>query len=111
MTFKRFFFYLFNDPFWIVYPLLKLIYNFKKKKLLDSYYKNQLDILLSKFDNVVSEEAIDQYTAIKPDLDKQIRSYPLDLSRLYNLIRTEKPFTVLEFGVGYSTLIIAKALK
>lgn len=33
-----------------------------------------------------------------------------DLVRLHRLIRTRKPFTVLEFGVGYSTTIIADAL-
>ena len=111
MNFKRFFFLLINDPFWILYPLLKLIYNFKKKKLLDSYYKNQLDSLVSRFDNVISENKIDQYTPVDPNLDKQIPPKPIDLSRLYNLMRAEKPFTVLEFGVGYSTLVIAKALK
>ena len=111
MSFKRFFFLLFNDQFWIVYPLLKLIYNYKKKKLLKSYYKNQLDILISKFDNVISEKEIDQYTPIDPNLNEQIPPKPIDLSRLYNFIRAEKPFTVLEFGVGYSTLVIAKALK
>tara|TARA_Y100000591_G_C21832659_1_gene700567 strand:+ start:1491 stop:2345 length:855 start_codon:yes stop_codon:yes gene_type:complete len=111
MNFKRFFFLLINDPFWIFYPLLKLIYNFKKKKLLDSYYKNQLDSLVSRFDNVISENKIDQYTPVDPNLSKQIPPKPIDLSRLYNLMRAEKPFTVLEFGVGYSTLVIAKALK
>jgi hypothetical protein len=34
-----------------------------------------------------------------------------DLVRLHRLIRDRKSFTVLEFGVGYSTLIIADALK
>jgi hypothetical protein len=33
-----------------------------------------------------------------------------DLVRLHKLIRKRKPFTVLEFGVGYSTFIIADAL-
>lgn len=34
-----------------------------------------------------------------------------DLIRLHKLIRRRKSFTVLEFGVGYSTIIIADALK
>ena len=34
-----------------------------------------------------------------------------DLVRLHRLIRTRKSFTVLEFGVGFSTIIIADALK
>lgn len=33
-----------------------------------------------------------------------------DLVRLHQLIRQKKSFTVLEFGVGYSTLVIADAL-
>lgn len=34
-----------------------------------------------------------------------------DLARLYYLIRKRKPFQVLEFGSGFSTLIMAYALK
>lgn len=34
-----------------------------------------------------------------------------DLARIYYLVRKRKPFKVLEFGSGYSTLIIAYALK
>ncbi len=34
-----------------------------------------------------------------------------DLVRLHKLIRQRKCFTVLEFGVGYSTLVIADALQ
>ncbi|MEL6867150.1 MAG: hypothetical protein AAFP19_22185 [Bacteroidota bacterium] len=34
-----------------------------------------------------------------------------DLVRLHQLIRERKCFTVLEFGVGYSTIVIADALK
>ena len=59
---------------------------------------------------MISEKEIDQYTPIDPNLNEQIPPKPIDLSRLYNLIRAEKPFTVLEFGVGYSTRQ-AKALK
>ncbi len=40
--------------------------------------------------------------AIEPDID--------DLVRLHQLIRDRRAFTVLEFGTGYSTLIIADAL-
>lgn len=42
-------------------------------------------------------------TAIPADLE--------DLVRLHQLIRQRKSFTVLEFGVGFSTTIIADALK
>ncbi len=34
-----------------------------------------------------------------------------DLVRLHALIRKRKSFTVLEFGLGYSTLVIADALE
>jgi hypothetical protein len=41
--------------------------------------------------------------AIPPHLD--------DLARIHKLIRDRKSFTVLEFGVGFSSIIIADALK
>ena len=34
-----------------------------------------------------------------------------DLARIHRLIRTRKSFTVLEFGGGYSTIVIADALR
>ena len=34
-----------------------------------------------------------------------------DLARLHRLIRARKSLTVLEFGVGYSTIVIADALR
>ncbi|MDH3738301.1 MAG: hypothetical protein OER92_03840 [Alphaproteobacteria bacterium] len=40
--------------------------------------------------------------AIEPDVD--------DLVRLHQLVRERRAFTVLEFGTGYSTLVIADAL-
>lgn len=40
--------------------------------------------------------------AFAPDID--------DLVRLHQLVRERRVFTVLEFGIGYSTLIIADAL-
>ncbi len=36
---------------------------------------------------------------------------PADLVRLHKLIRQRKCFTVLEFGLGYSTIVMADALK
>lgn len=35
----------------------------------------------------------------------------VDLSRIHRLIRQRKSFTVLEFGVGFSSVVIADALK
>ena len=54
---------------------------------------------------ICSEETIkyNENIAIPPDVD--------DLVRLHKTIRKRKCFTVLEFGVGYSTVVIADALK
>lgn len=40
--------------------------------------------------------------ALAPDID--------DLARIHQLVRERRVFTVLEFGIGYSTLVIADAL-
>ncbi|WP_028571393.1 hypothetical protein [Desulfonatronum lacustre] len=42
-------------------------------------------------------------TEIKPKWD--------DLARLYMLVRERKPFHILEFGSGFSTIVMASALK
>ena len=34
-----------------------------------------------------------------------------DLARLYKLVRERKPFQILEFGSGFSTIVMAFALK
>ncbi len=44
-------------------------------------------------------------------LEKPITPNANDLVRIHKLIRQRKCFTILEFGIGYSTLIIADALK
>jgi hypothetical protein len=36
---------------------------------------------------------------------------PADLARIHRLVRTRKSLTVLELGVGYSTIVIADALR
>jgi len=51
------------------------------------------------FDNVSGKVA----TALHPDVE--------DLVRIHRLIRKRRSFTVLEFGTGFSTLVIADALK
>lgn len=109
MSFKKFFFYLSTDPHWLYRPLLDILYKYKNKKLTDGYYKNNLNLLCEKFTNTL-ETNDDIHDPVKPDLESQYAPDKQDLSRLYNYIRSEKPFTVLEFGVGYSTLVIAKAL-
>lgn len=70
------------------------------------------------------EEGLDylfQFNRIEKDSDKVFDSvsgqldepFPIqydDLARIYKLIRKRKPFTVLEFGIGFSTSVIAHAL-
>src|SRR5947208_2330867 len=34
-----------------------------------------------------------------------------DLARLHAVVRARKVFTILEFGVGFSTIVLADALK
>ena len=34
-----------------------------------------------------------------------------DLARLHKLVRQHKPFTILEFGSGFSTVVVAHALQ
>lgn len=43
--------------------------------------------------------------------EKELGAIHDDLARLYLLIRDRKPFCTLEFGSGYSTTVIAYALK
>lgn len=60
------------------------------------------------YDDYFKNENLNQY--IKPTEDKRILPKINDLSRLHRLILHKKPKVVLEFGVGWSTLIIADAI-
>ena len=53
----------------------------------------------------------DVFDAVSGDLNIPMPPESLDLVRLHRTIRERKSFTVLEFGVGYSSIIIADALK
>ena len=48
---------------------------------------------------------------LSPGLENEIPPKWDDLARLHYLIRMRKPFHVLEFGSGFSTIVIAAALK
>ena len=75
----------------------------------DKYIKdNQLDKIIDFYENIDYEERA--YDSVNGDLSIAIPPEANDLVRLHKLIREKKPFTVMEFGVGYSTLIIADAL-
>lgn len=48
---------------------------------------------------------------VKHGIDQELSPEWDDLARLYLLVRRRKPFKVLEFGSGFSTLVIACALE
>ncbi len=82
----------------------------KKRQNIDHYiHQNHLEELIN-FDRK-------QHHSLKPtDTITGLLKTPFppekqDLIRLHQLIRNRKPFIVLEFGVGYSTVIIADALE
>ncbi|MEO0787845.1 MAG: hypothetical protein AAFY36_04230 [Bacteroidota bacterium] len=56
------------------------------------------------------EEGLAELISFEPE-EGIIAPQIQDLARLHQLIRKRKSFTVLEFGVGYSTIVIADALK
>jgi hypothetical protein len=53
----------------------------------------------------------DPFAAVRSGELPAIPPEAADLARLHRLIRRRKSFTVLEFGAGYSTIVIADALK
>lgn len=73
----------------------------------------------------LKQQGLDQFidfSAVEPAFENPfaaVRSAELpaippeiaDLARLHRLIRKRKSFTVLEFGTGYSTIVIADALQ
>ena len=85
--------------------------------MIDSFYKNNLDKILNI--EPLEELILNQTETQKNsrcfrsciELNKKISPIIPDLSRLYNLVRNNKPFTVLEFGIGYSTIIIAQIVE
>jgi hypothetical protein len=105
---KTFIYYLLNDPYWLFEKIQKFIYrNTKQKRLNKIFYENKLHQLLR-----IRIARQDKKNIFDPILNTTKKYNPeiIDLARIYDLIIKNKPFTVLEFGVGYSTIIIAKAL-
>ncbi len=68
-----------------------------------------LDRLIDFKENLDYQEGV--FDAVSGKLRIPFRPEVADLVRLHKLIRQRKCFTVLEFGVGYSTAIIADALQ
>lgn len=72
---------------------------FQQEGLVRLLPANQSTLQIDVFDNVSGKLT----TALPPDVE--------DLVRIHKLIRKRKSFTVLEFGTGFSTIVIADALK
>jgi len=68
-----------------------------------------LDNLINFKENIDYKEGV--YDAVSGDLIVPFPPEPSDLVRLHQTIRQRKCFTVLEFGLGYSTIVIADALQ
>lgn len=74
-----------------------------------SYIESEgLDKLINFLDNETYVEGV--FDAVSGKLNIPFPPDIEDLIRLHKLIRHRKSFTVLEFGLGYSTIIIADAL-
>jgi len=71
--------------------------------------ENGLDELVDFHENADYVEGV--FDSVRDDLATPYPPEAEDLVRLHKLVRSRKSFTVLEFGVGYSTLIMADALR
>ncbi len=71
--------------------------------------KEGLDKLIDFSENIDYAEKV--FDAVSGELKIPFPPEANDLVRLHKLIRSRKCFTVLEFGIGYSTVIFADALS
>ena len=71
--------------------------------------ENGLDKLINFQENMTHQDGV--FDAVSGNLDIPRPPQTSDLVRLHALIRQRKPFTVLEFGLGYSTIIMSDALE
>ena len=75
-----------------------------------SYIESEgLDHLFDFQENRAYEAGV--FDAVSGQLAIPLPPQPDDLVRLHKLIRSRKSFTVLEFGLGFSTIVMAEALK
>lgn len=68
-----------------------------------------LDRLINFEENLEYQDGV--FDAVSGELSIPIPPQPSDLVRLHRLVRQRRCFTVLEFGLGYSTIILADALQ
>lgn len=60
--------------------------------------------------NKIEKKDTQEFDSVSGDLEEPFPIQYDDLARIYKLIRTRKPFTIMEFGIGFSTSVIAHAL-
>ena len=77
--------------------------NISLKKIKTFFYKKNLKLVIDESQKKIGEEDIFAETPYEPDLR--------DLYRLYNLITLNKRTTIVEFGTGWSTLVMITALN
>ena len=72
-------------------------------------YKEGLDKLIDFEENIDYQEGV--FDAVGGKMPIPFPPEAADLVRLHKFIRQRKCFTVLEFGLGYSSIVMADALK
>ncbi len=80
----------------------------------DNYTPEWDYIRAEKLDDLINFDELNEGAVIDSEIGGcqiPIPPNPLDLVRLHKLVRQRKCFTVLEFGVGHSTIVLADALK
>ncbi len=70
---------------------------------------NKLNKIINFQENINYKEQV--FDSVSGKLNIPFPPEADDLVRLHKLVRKRKPFTILEFGLGYSTIIMADALK
>ena len=88
---------------WLFNPImfLQLLLSAIKKKFIPNYERKAINFFKSK--DIYKYFISGDNSEIKPDY--------IDLKKIFELITSRKPKCVLEFGVGFSTICIALALK
>lgn len=70
---------------------------------------NELDKVIDFQENIDYESRV--FDAVSGKLKIPFPPKADDLVRLHKLIRYRRPFTIIEFGIGYSTVVMADALE
>lgn len=82
-----------------------------RKYVLDNSLHTVVDVDLESYGSIVEKRVIDPYFSVDPNNKESFPPELDDLCRLHWLVVSRKVTTILEFGVGKSTLIFDDALK